>query len=173
MKQLLLIFVPIFILACASTPGNGTPITEPVTYSEIIEVSNATKGELHTKINMWFVDAFRNADSVIQFNDKESGIIKGKYTSVGIFVGSQAAGEYLTIYSTITVEIKDGRYKVSFADPSYRNTGNYFGGPNSYPTVYPERSVTTTDIASVVLDNWKKLANNLQRSISTVKSNDW
>jgi hypothetical protein len=26
---------------------------------------------------MWFVDAFNNADSVIQFSDKESDTIKG------------------------------------------------------------------------------------------------
>ena len=64
-------------LACATSRYTGTYDEE---YSAIVELPGA-KDSIYTKANLVFVDVFNNADSVIQFSDKESGVIKGKYIS--------------------------------------------------------------------------------------------
>ena len=37
------------------------------------------KSKLYVMANEWMVQAFNNAESVIQFQDKEEGVIIGKY----------------------------------------------------------------------------------------------
>jgi len=50
----------------------------PVVLTEIINVPG-TKDENYIKANLWLVDVFISAKSVIQFSDKDAGVIKGKY----------------------------------------------------------------------------------------------
>jgi len=159
---------------CATTGsvGSGEPISEPLTFSEIVDVENTSKDDLFTRINMWFVSSFRSADSVIQFSDKDSGVISGKYNA-DVFVGSQAMGEWIKYSSTITIEIRDNRYRITLSEPSFRTTGNSFGGPNSYPGINPTRSVSTSDVATAVLEGWTNLAKNLKNQMITIDSSNW
>jgi len=46
---------------------------------KVISVPNKTKNDLYIATNLWAVDAFRKSDSVIEFSDKDAGVIKGKY----------------------------------------------------------------------------------------------
>ncbi|WP_233248578.1 DUF4468 domain-containing protein, partial [Desulfonatronum sp. SC1] len=48
-------------------------------YERIIEVPNHTKSEIYVKANAWFVETFNSAENVIEFNDRESGRVMGKY----------------------------------------------------------------------------------------------
>jgi hypothetical protein len=167
-----LIFVGLMLISCATT--TGTKITEPVTFAEVVEVENTSPDELFTKVNMWFVDAFRKADSVIQFSDKESGVIKGKYVDdINIY---QESGMYKGQYhihrisSTITVEIREGRYRISFADPMTRIVGDSLNG--IYPQLRAEMAVDTQELADKIKAEWVKLAANLKASLNS-KSSDW
>jgi hypothetical protein len=167
MKKLLGVFIVgilFFLVGCASMGG----VTESVDYSEIIDVQGVNAGDLYTRVNMWFVDAFRSADSVIQFSDKESGVVKGKYVSAENIVH---ATDYYRISSTITVEVKDERYRISFSDPKCRPIGSVLGG-NYNGQVYPERNLVNQDMAEKVKESWAVLAGQLKNSVS-IQQTDW
>lgn len=125
-------------LACASTVKTGTYAEN---YEEIVEVEG-TKDNIFTKANLVFVDVFVNADSVIQYSDKEAGVIKGKYFStIGSF-------RLYNVSSIIEVSVKEGKYriKMSIADVTTENWGQ---------TV----SVATNDtILQLISGEWQALA---------------
>jgi len=151
-------FVGLMFAACATS---GTKVTEPVTYAEVVEVEDASQDALYTKANMWFVDAFRNADSVIQFSDKDSGVIKGKYVGDTVVTGIYIC----KLSSTITVEVREGRYRISFDNPMYQYIGDALNG--IYPRPGAEGIVETEVLAAQVKEEWVRLANNLKASINS------
>jgi hypothetical protein len=153
-----LLAIGIILTACATS---GAKVTEPVTYNEVVEVADISQDILYTRANMWFVDAFRSAESVIQFSDKESGVIKGKYIGDNVMAGIYVC----KIASTVTVEIRDGRYRISFTDPTYQYVGDALNGIYSRPGA--EGPVVTVEMADKVNEEWVKLATSLKTSITT------
>lgn len=98
---------------------------------EIIEIPG-TKSELFVKSNQWMVRMFKDAKSVIQFQDKEAGKIMGKYLMNSISSGGGGFGLYSTpvsttdIYSLITISIKDNATKIDIepmGDWKYDSSG--------------------------------------------------
>ncbi|PTN28985.1 hypothetical protein C6366_18615, partial [Desulfonatronum sp. SC1] len=77
-KSLLSIGIIITFYSCASMMGTTAP-EEARRYERIIEVPNHTKSEIYVKANAWFVETFNSAENVIEFNDRESGRVMGKY----------------------------------------------------------------------------------------------
>ncbi|MFC5625657.1 DUF4468 domain-containing protein [Algoriphagus winogradskyi] len=69
--------------------------------------------------NEWMVETFNNAESVIQFTDKESGTIKGKYivrpgyVSTSPYVASRDA-----LYSIITLRVKEKGCRIEVDPPN-------------------------------------------------------
>jgi len=158
----------IFCLCFASCASLGPDVTGPVEYNEVINVDGMSAVDIYTKANMWFVDAFKNADSVIQFSDKESGTIKGKYVSDMTLSGYQ---QYLTT-TTITVEVRDGRCRISFTDPSFKEYlvngyGVRMGGFNG-----GDKPVKAQVMADNLQLEWKNLSSSLQNSLKKV-SGEW
>ena len=165
MKNLLGLFGIICFISCASL---GPEVTGPVEYNEVINVDGMSTDDIYIKANMWFVDAFQNADSVIQFSDKASGTIKGKYVSDLVVSGYQ---QFLTT-TIITVEARDGRCRISFDNPTFRQyqvngygvrMGGFSGG---------DQPVKAQIIADNLMEDWKKLASSLQNSLKATAS-DW
>lgn len=75
MKKLLLLPVLFLFISCGIT--NSTPVSiSPI--SSKINVSGE-QNELYVRANNWMVGNFTDAKSVIQFSDKEEGIVTGKY----------------------------------------------------------------------------------------------
>lgn len=145
-------------LACASTKNISTL---PETYEEIVELSG-TKDALYTKANLVFVDIFNNADSVIQFSDKEAGVMKGKYVSA-LSVGMS---EY-KIYTTVEVSVKDGKYRISMTLADVVETYNAWTGRNTKP-----HSVSPTDeILTKMSVEWKALAASFKNKMN--KDSAW
>ena len=72
------------------------------------------------KANEWMVETFNDAESVIQFTDKEAGIVKGKYV---MKKGSVSAGLYGTtntidpFYAIITIRVKDNASRIEIDPP--------------------------------------------------------
>jgi hypothetical protein len=139
----------------------GKKADEPIVYSEVVEMENLSKDTLYTKANMWFVDAFNNAESVIQFSDKESGIIKGKYIFPGI---GYDFGYRVDVGSTITIEVRDNRYRISFADPDA-----YTINPNTGGRGMTCKSVPVALVDKIMTD-WKGLASNLKAYVYSADS---
>ncbi|HDY87340.1 MAG TPA: DUF4468 domain-containing protein [bacterium] len=93
-------------LSCASLE---TPLTEVPKVQRIIEV-NKPKDELYKLSNEWMAKTFKSSKAVIQYQDKEEGVIVGKgFTSVK-YLG------YVDTYFTMTIEVKDEKLRVTLED---------------------------------------------------------
>ena len=107
------IILSVFALSsCESVEYTEPPREEQAV---VIEVPEKGKDELFVLANSWAVDAFNSAESVIEFSDKEAGIVKGNFESA-LSDGMRSSGRART---TMTIEVKDGRARISFRDPMF------------------------------------------------------
>jgi len=90
-----------------------------VTYSEVVQVDSSSKIDLYKKAKKWFVTTYKSAKEVIQLDDPENGEIIGK----GNFKVSYYSREPF-ISHTISISVKDGRYKYSITDLTYSDNQN-------------------------------------------------
>ena len=104
-KILILLVLTISISSCTVTSDLGTT---PLFTETIIKVPNSTKDQLFVKTNAWFVENFGNAESVIQYSDKEAGKIMGKYIGHDYYLGVYG---YST-KQTISVDVRDEMVKI-------------------------------------------------------------
>lgn len=123
MKKLILL-IAVFLIT-GYVQGQDLPIdekTNKITYSEIKEIDSLSKSELYTKTLEWFAYKFTSSKDVIQLKDD----IKKKVIGKGNF-----RIKYYTrdpnIYFTISVFLKDNRYKIVVTDLKYSdNQGEEF-----------------------------------------------
>lgn len=116
---LLTLFVVLSTLftSCVSTKKL---LDSPPSKTKLI-ANKGTKNSNFIKANEWMVETFNDAESVIQFTDKEAGIVKGKYV---MRKGSVSAGLYGTtttvepFYAIITIRVKDKASKIEIDPPS-------------------------------------------------------
>ena len=111
------IVVLVSLFAGCATTVNEAP-EEMRSMTEVVEVPGMDKDMIYMKANEWMVDTFKSAESVIQYSDKEEGIIKGKYTFTArkVLFG---VGE-MTVTTIVTIEAKEGRYRVTFDNATYK-----------------------------------------------------
>lgn len=103
------------------------------------------------------VDTFNNAESVIQFSDKESGSISGRYL-LGTVVAPSQYGSGTKAYATIKIKVKDGAAKIIVTPESF----TYAKG-NMY-TLYTEENAQS-DILNLI--------NSFKISMGTKEDNSW
>ena len=124
----MLILALLMITSCASYMSKD----ELITREAIVDVPGATKDELYVKASSWMVDTFESAPDVVEYTDKEAGIIKGKYTIIT---------PVCTFKGVVTIELKDGKAKImlrfydvdkpSFSDNVYEADGQYYNDVNA------------------------------------------
>ncbi len=98
----------IFISGCASMQ----PIKqEELVVQKIFEVPKTREAIWFASMD-WMVDEFRSAKDVIQFSDKEQGIIIGKgFTEVTYTIMP------VDTYFTLKIEAKDNKARITIYDP--------------------------------------------------------
>ena len=111
MKKLLLLFAAATMVSCGSSKHfASTPATIDITETQFNSADN------YVRANEWMVETFNNAESVIQFTDKEEGIVKGKYyitSIVPVASGYYVAGATSKINAIITIRVKDNAAKIT------------------------------------------------------------
>lgn len=125
MKASLFCFV-FFISLNAFTQNVIMPtdsVTGLILYTDIETIAGQTKNELYMKAREWFVNTYRNANSILQLEDKESGKLMGKATYQYKFVNG-INESVITLTFTINIDIKDGKYRCKFYDFSGVNTNS-------------------------------------------------
>ena len=154
-------FSGIFLIvsACATTPK--IPLDD--SYERIFEIQNSSKDKLYTEVNAWFVETFKSAESIIEFQDKEEGRVMGKY----VFKARNVNSYYRTI---ISVDIKENRVRIKFYDP------NILVDPiGSAPRYKPISSYGTgtrnTFIRNHLSTEWYLLAESLKLKLA--ESDEW
>ena len=142
MKKLLpitIVLVTIFTLSsCAIITVPEKPVTKTV------EIPGKSKDQLYVDANNWMVSTFNNAESVIQFSDKEAGQITGKYMLSLVTAGTQY-GPARYAYAIINVKVKDGASKITVTPQEF----SYAKG-NIY-TAYSQEKMDV-DINNLITD---------------------
>ena len=146
-KSILLLFLFSSILSFGQKQKITMPIdsiTNLITYSEVVTIDSVSKNELYSRAREWFAKTFNSSKSVIQMDDKENGKIIGK-ASMHVYhkaLGSNFPSGYINY--TISVYLKDGRYKYEIN--GFNHIGELIKGGNRIPDYGPcEKMINTTD----------------------------
>ena len=125
MKKTLFFQLVFTLIANIATSQTTLPVdteTGKVTFSEVVKVdSSLTQNALYLNAQKWLTKAFKDANSAIQFEDKEEGKVIAKGTDEvrfkqGMQIGDQSGGHF---GFTLTITVKDGRYKYTITDISH------------------------------------------------------
>lgn len=130
-----------FITSCGSL---STTMLYPQEISEVIIIENTNKLDLFIRANNWMVETFNDAESVIQFTDKEGGIVTGKYLLHTKILGTQVPRE--PIFAIIKIQVKDNAAKITIKPDQYVNNYNSLAGGTSYPI-----SQVNSDVNNLVI----------------------
>lgn len=106
------IFVLVVAIAFLAVSCTTISPSEVKGVTKVVEVPGVSKDDLFVRASTWMVDMFNSAKNVIQFSDKDAGVIKGKY--IITFPQFLATGE---CEATITIECKDGKCRLIIDDP--------------------------------------------------------
>jgi Domain of unknown function (DUF4468) with TBP-like fold len=105
-----------------------------LTYTQVVKVdSTLSSNELYLRARAWFAESYRSAHDVIQMDDKDNGKIIGKgnlrYLS-NIFEGSDGTKGWIRY--TISIQVKNGRYKYEITDFYHEGNPLSSGGECSF-----------------------------------------
>lgn len=99
-------------------------------FEEVVEIEGISKEYLFLRGKSWFVSTFRDANSVIQEENRTDGIILGKGSfkyEPTIFQSAPLVKGYVNF--SISVYFKDGRYKYKLYNFVHESSSN---SPNKY-----------------------------------------
>jgi hypothetical protein len=106
-----------------SLPIDST--TRLITYSEVVKLDTSLKKiELFSRAREWFAKNYNSSNNVIQMEDKESGKIVGK-ALMRVYhkaLGSDHPSSHINY--TISIYLKDGRFKYEIANFYHTGDGN-------------------------------------------------
>lgn len=115
-----------------------------VTYQKVIEIPGLSKDEIYHRGESYFIYNYGSGKSVIQSQDKETGILiaKGLYTNV--FHAKEAfVVRYVDTWHIVKIEAKDGKARVTLTLNEYdikttdgKGTPTYYNGIKIF-TEYP------------------------------------
>ena len=134
--------IAFFLISCGTT---ATLI--PTVQSKIVDIENTSKLDLFVRANNWMVHTFNDAESVVQFSDKESGVITGKYLMQSIIRGTAVQNE--NVFAIIKIQVKDNAAKITITPETYQNNWNGLAGGVSYPL-----EKATSDI-NILIDSFE------------------
>lgn len=157
MKRIVLMVLLVGVLAgCAGV----MPIPpEEMNAQRVIEVPDATKSQLFDRSRMWFASAFKHANNVIQYENKENGSIMGKGT-----IQCNGLQYKNSLQISVNTDVKEGKARItihglSLNNPDFGEMGVQRGiwedmqpNINDMMTSY-EQAVKPT-AAAVKSDNW-------------------
>ena len=137
--------------SCAVITTESKPITK------VVNIEDATKNELYVRANNWMVSAFKNAESVIQFTDKETGTVTGKYL-LGTITQANKYGSANRAFAMIQIKVKDSASKITITPDSFR-----YAKGNIYTLYNGEKA--TEDINALMIS--------FEQAIKQKEDNDW
>jgi hypothetical protein len=73
------LFLAVFMISFLSGCAIPRPLTEEESIiQKVVDVPGYNKGQIFERSKMWFVENFRSAKSVIEYDNKDEGILIGK-----------------------------------------------------------------------------------------------
>lgn len=134
MKQLILVILLFLISTISFAQDNIFPEKDgKIYYSEVVKVDSLiTKNDLFIAARKWFANTYKSANDVIQMQDKEAGEIVGKGIVMTIYKIPLNPSVMVSVYHTISITVKDGRFKYEITDL----TGRYYSPGSTIGTSY-------------------------------------
>ena len=162
---------------------------DPIIFTDVVQVENATKGDLYNRAKFWLTTAYNSPNDVIQLDSKEEGQIIGKanfeYVPSVVSGSAQIEG---SINYTLNLSFKDGRYKYEITDFTHEPYGNQYGKtsmglitkeeecPNPKPMAKGWSNKVWKDIKNQIEEYTSSLSANLIEGMNTPtqsKNDDW
>jgi len=173
---------PIFLILLMSV-SIGSFSQEPLTYSEVVEVSGVNKDELFVRGREWFNENFKSSKDVLQVTDKDNGELLGKGIMEVTYTYRYLGERTITsdVGFQMNVWVKDGKYKyemTNFSDNSNFEIGLITTLDETHKT-FPSVSAKKMNEIYVALkigtkDKAADLIDNLKSGMSKkAKSSDW
>ena len=111
------------VVALSGCAGVMPMDTKDMQVQRVIEVPATNKDTLFDKSRMWYASAFRKANAVIQYENKENGRIMGN----GI-ISITELGASRDLRISVETEVKDNKSRItvsglSLSDPRYGEMG--------------------------------------------------
>ena len=140
------------------------------TIEKVVEVPTYTKDQIYTATKIWLAETFVSSKSVIEVDDKESGIIIGnanvKYPCTE-GMGCLLKGDW-RLNVSLRVDMKDQKFKIAFTNMSWSTPAS-----NTSPAYnnVPLSSKGEIEEVKIALD---KISDELRASITKEKAKkDW
>lgn len=184
---LTLLSVPVsFGQASANKEAPILPIdnsTHKVSYSEVVlvEDSAANKQNLFSRAREWFAKAYKSSTNVVQMEDKESGKIVGKAVMKAYsYAGSEIFSDYGYFHYTISIYVKDGRYKYEITDIYHAGDGQlirvgttYVDKVSDWGTCEDMLSVSKKRLQKQFYKNLTEMDSEMKSLIANLKTAMW
>jgi hypothetical protein len=136
-----------------------------VTFSDVVTADSVSQIDLYQNAKRWFVTTYKSAKDVIQLDDKETGEIIGK----GVFKIDYFQRKP-SIYHTISIKVKDGRYKYTITDLSYSDVNGSTFNIEDFPSAWMGKKKLYTNIAEEV----EQIATSIKTALlSKPAKDDW
>jgi len=132
-----------------------------------VTVDGASRDQLYDAALAWFTHTFRSSKDVIQVQNRESGTLIGKslfeYDPVVFIASGRISG---VVRYTLTIEVKDGRYR--YTVDSFEHEGSPVGssGPLSFGLLTTDAQCPST--GSITRSSQEKTWVDLKRKASAV-----
>ena len=138
-KKIILLILSMFLLLSCMSVQPASP--EDLFVEEIIEVDGFQKDQLYDLSNRWFVESFKSAEAVIEYQDKEQGIIMGKYTYSAFIMYGLGSTNLEAVKPTIQINVKDNTVRIRIMNPMVElvtSASKYFAASNEWREPYAE-----------------------------------
>lgn len=115
MKNLFLLSIAVTFLLCSCATGKIINM-EDDPYVEYFRELDAHQDHLFISTNKWMIKVFKDARNIIQYSDKEQGIIMGKYLlSEDVFFQGNLIGPAVNIqiHAIIDIRLRDNNARFS------------------------------------------------------------
>lgn len=108
LKKISLVAFVLLMQACAQY---STMTMGGASSSKVVDIPGSSQDKLFVRANNWMVDNFHEADSVIQFTDKESGTISGRYL-MGVVTSNEYGLPIQKAFATIKISVRDDASRI-------------------------------------------------------------
>ena len=174
----------VFLLLLIPIIGFSQEKPKELTYTDVVKVDSlVTAKQLYINAKSWFAESYKNSKYVIQLEDKEEGKIIGNgsfpYRS-NIFIGNAASVGYINY--TITIYVKDGRYKYEIANIIHEGASTSFGKISDLESFIKDkpskgwRTKVFNDLKTQIDDYFNVLINELKSYMlkaSSINNDKW
>lgn len=138
MKKVLLLalLIPSFCIAQKKVDMFPRNAEHKVEFTEVVTVdSSITADQLYLRAKMFFVSRYKNANEVIQLDDKDNHVVIGKGFQIADIKAMFNA--YPKMWTSVKIETKNGKYKYTINVLKYSYSYDAFT-KTTKPDTFPE-----------------------------------